>query len=161
MGRSIGEGLPRVLVVDQDQPSLLRLCSLLQSEGYDATGAETVAAASSMVDRQRIDLVLTTISFPEAERRSWASVLNRLAVPVVAMCDASGAHALDLFDAANEFGAAAVLRRPFMASVLLETVAELLPLLGRRDAARELVRPALGRPLPRQARPRSTPRYWP
>ena len=52
-------------------------------------------------------------------------------VPVVAMCEASSAHALDLFDTANEFGAAAVLRRPFTAQTLLQVLGALLPVAAQ------------------------------
>jgi CheY-like chemotaxis protein len=138
--RPLALGRPRIVVVDQDRPTLAQLCGLLQSKGYIALGAGAPVAASQMVQHQRVDLVLTAIAFPEEERRAWAATLSRLdvPVPVVAMCEASGGvHALDLFDTANEFGAAAVLRRPFTASVLLQTIADLLPSSPTCDTAGE------------------------
>jgi len=120
---------PRIIVMDHDAPSLSRLCDLLQSKGYAAVGAETAPLACRMMHRRRVDLVLTSIALPQDERRAWASALTHpdVKVPVIAMCEASSVDALDLFDTANEFGAAAVLRRPFTATALLQILADLLP----------------------------------
>ncbi|HVZ01457.1 MAG TPA: response regulator [Dongiaceae bacterium] len=138
--RPSARGRPRIIVMDRDAPTLSRLCDLLRSRGYVAVGVETAPAACRMVHRQRVDLVLTTIALPEPDRRAWASALSHLdvAVPVIAMCEASSAHALNLFDTANEFGATAVLRRPFTASTLLQMLADLLPAAMRRAAAEPL-----------------------
>jgi len=135
--RPSGQGRPCIVVVDHDAPTLSRLCGLLQSKGYAAVGVEAAPAACRVVHRRRVDLVLTTIALPEADRRAWASALSRLdvKVPVIAMCEASSVHALDLFDQANEFGATAVLRRPFTASTLLQMLASLLPGPMQGDAA--------------------------
>jgi DNA-binding NtrC family response regulator len=134
--RPSGPGRPCIIVVDHDAPTLSRLCGLLQSKGYLVVGAEAGPAACRMMQRRRVDLVLTTITLPEAERRVWASALSQLDVhvPVIAMCEASSVHALDLFDTANEFGATAVLRRPFTASTLLQMIAGLLPTPMQADA---------------------------
>lgn len=128
-------GRPRIIVVDDDQPTLSKLCGLLQARGYRAVGIETAPDACRMVHRRRVDLVLTTMALPEAERRAWASALSHLDanVPVIAMCEASSAQALDLFDKANEFGATAVLRRPFTASTLLQMLSDLLPSSAPRE----------------------------
>jgi DNA-binding NtrC family response regulator len=127
--RPIALGRPRIIVVDGDAPTLSRICGILQSKGYQAVGVEAASVACRMVHRQRVDLVLTTMNLPEADRRAWTAVLNHLDVhvPVVAMCEATSVHALDLFDTANEFGAAAVLRRPFTAQTLLQVLGALLP----------------------------------
>ncbi len=131
-------GRPRIVVVDQDPPTLSRLCGLLQAKGYRAIGIDAAPDACRLVNRQRVDLVLTTIALPDAERQAWISALNQLDsnVPVIAMCEASSAHALDLFDTANEFGATAVLRRPFTAATLLQMLTQLLPApAAARDAS--------------------------
>jgi DNA-binding NtrC family response regulator len=127
--RPTAMGRRRIVVMDRDAATLSHICELLESKGYQVVGAEATPTACQLVNRRRVDLVLTTIAFPEAERETWLSALGHLDVhvPVIAMCDASSAHALDLFDTANEFGAAAVLRRPFTASTLLQMVAEFLP----------------------------------
>jgi DNA-binding NtrC family response regulator len=127
--RPIALGRPRIVVVDGDAPTLSRICGILQSKGYQAIGVEAVPAACRFVQRQRVDLVLTTMSLSEEDRRAWTSALSHLdvRVPVVAMCEASSVHALDLFDTANEFSAAAVLRRPFTAQTLLQVLGALLP----------------------------------
>ena len=137
-------GQPRIIVMDPDASILSRLCGLLQSKGYLPVGVEAALLACEMVHRRRVDLVLTTIALPEAERRAWTAALHQLGahVPVIAMCEASSAHALDLFDTANEFGATAVLRRPFTASTLLQMLDEMLPAPMQRDAAAAQRHPA-------------------
>jgi DNA-binding NtrC family response regulator len=144
--RPSAPGRSRILVMDHDAPTLSRLCDLLQSKGFLAIGVAAAPIACRMVHRRRVDLVLTTMTLPEPERRAWASALSRLDVhvPVIAMCEASSVHALDLFDAANEFGAIAVLRRPFTAATLLHMLADLLPTSVQRD-------PAVAEPLPARA----------
>ena len=133
--RPIALGRSRIVVLDHDGPSLSRLCGLLQSNGYLTFSAETASLACRALHRRQVDLVLTTIALPEAERREWISALGQLGVnvPVVAMCEASSVHALDLFDTANEFGAAAMLRRPFTASTLLQVVGQLLPAAAKNE----------------------------
>ena len=134
--RPAAVGRPRIIVVDDNQPTLSKLCGLLQSKGYSAVGVERAPDACRMVHQRRVDLVLTTIALPEPERRAWASTLSKLDanVPVIAMCEASTVHALDLFDTANEFGATAVLRRPFTAATLLQMLSDLLPSSAPRAA---------------------------
>jgi DNA-binding NtrC family response regulator len=126
---------PSIIVMDRDPPTLSRLCDLLQSKGYAAVGAESAPAACRILHGRQVDLVLTTIALPDEERLAWAAALGRLdvKVPVIAMCEASSIDTLALFDTANEFGAAAVLRRPFTASALLRVVADLLPMPAPRD----------------------------
>jgi DNA-binding NtrC family response regulator len=122
-------GQKRIVVMEHDQPILSRLCRLLQAKGYLTVGVDSASAACRLVHRVRVDLVLTTIALPEPERSAWAAALGRLdaGVPVIAMCEASSVHALDLFDGANDFGATAVLRRPFAATTLLQMITELVP----------------------------------
>jgi DNA-binding NtrC family response regulator len=134
--RPSGLGQPRIIVMERDQPTLARLCTLLRSKGYLTIGLDNVPAACKMLRRGTIDLVLTTIALPEPERSAWSSALSRLdvKVPVIAMCEASSVHALDLFDTANEFGATAVLRRPFTAATLQQMIASVLPGAKQREA---------------------------
>jgi DNA-binding NtrC family response regulator len=124
---------PSIIVMDRDRPTLARLCDLLQSKGYAAVGAESAPAACRIMHGRQVNLVLTTIALPDEERLAWASALSRLdvKVPVIAMCEASSIDTLDLFDTANEFGAAAVLQRPFTARALLQVLADLLPPVPR------------------------------
>jgi DNA-binding NtrC family response regulator len=135
--RPIAPGRPRIVVLDHDAPSLSRLCGLLQSNGYLTFSAESAPLACRALHRRQVDLVLTTIALPEADRREWIAALGNLAVnvPVVAMCEASSVYALDLFDTANEFGAAAMLRRPFTTSTLLQVISQLLPAAAKNETA--------------------------
>jgi len=135
--RPSAPGQARIIVLEQDRPILTRLCDLLGSKGYLTIGLDNAPTACKMLRRGCVDLVLTTIALPEPDRSAWSSALGRLdvKVPVIAMCEASTARALDLFDTANEFGATAMLRRPFAAATLLQMISDLLPSLQPREAA--------------------------
>jgi CheY-like chemotaxis protein len=113
--------LPKAcLLVLEDDPILQAgLCSLLADVGYVL--AEAAAAANP---DGRIDLVLAGISARQAPKAAL-HLLNRSA-PVILLVDRASWACFDFLDAANDFGAVAVLQRPFSRSALLGLVAKVL-----------------------------------
>ena len=108
-----------ILVLEEDPFLRAGLCSLLTGAGYGL--AESVAGAGPT---GRIDLVLAGID----ARRAPNTALTRLdrSAPVVLLVDHAAWSGLDFLDAANAFGAIAVLPRPFSRAALLSLVAKAL-----------------------------------
>ena len=121
-----------ILLLEQDPFLHAGLARLLGDAGYRlAEGADGADPAG------RIDLVLAGFGVD----RSPQAALQLLAhsAPLILLVDQAAWSGLDFLDAANEFGAAAVLPRPFTRAALLSLVAETLSQL-RRDGTQ--ARPA-------------------
>lgn len=62
--QAAGEGIPRILVVD-DEPSILNsLRRLLRSRGFDVITAESAAAGLEVLEREIIDVVISDMRMP-------------------------------------------------------------------------------------------------
>jgi CheY-like chemotaxis protein len=113
--------LPKASILVLEEDPLLRagLCRLLTGAGYSL--AESAIGADPT---GRIDLVLAGI---DARRVPNAALqlLDRSA-PVVLLVDHAAWSGLDFLDAANAFGAVAVLLRPFSRAALLSVVTKTL-----------------------------------
>jgi CheY-like chemotaxis protein len=124
--------LPKASVLVLEENPFLRagLVRLLTDAGYIV--AEGMNHAPSAA---RADLVLAGI----APRQTPKKALPRLdrAVPMILLVDQRAWSGLGFLDAANEFGAAAVLPRPFSRSTLLSLIAKVLsqPLCDAAECA--------------------------
>jgi DNA-binding NtrC family response regulator len=126
-----------ILVLEENPFLRAGLVRLLTDAGYIV--AEGMSGAPSAT---RADLVLAGI----APRQTPKKALPRLdhAVPMILLVDQCTWSGLDFLDAANEFGAAAVLPRPFSRSALLGLIAKVLsqPLHEAEDAEADFPGPA-------------------
>jgi len=115
-----------VLVLEDDAILRAGLCTVLGDAGY--TFAED---AKDEDPAGKIDLVLASIKGRQAPQ----AALDLLdgTVPVILLADRGAWGGFDFLDAANAFGATAVLQRPFSRSALLSVVAKVLA--GQRQAA--------------------------
>jgi DNA-binding response OmpR family regulator len=119
-----------VLVLEEDPFLRAGLCSLLTKAGYaiaEGLGGAQLAG--------RIDLVLAGVGARPASKP--APLLRDRTAPLILLVDHGAWSGLDFLDAANAFGAAAVLSRPFSRSALLSLIAELLAQPARDDAEDE------------------------
>ena len=108
-----------ILVLEEDPVLRAGLGALLTGVGY------MLAASPSGAGRAgRIDLVLAGLG----PRQTPKAALDRLegSAPVILLVDHKAWTGFDFFDAADNLGAVAVLRRPFPRSALLRLVAEVL-----------------------------------
>jgi len=121
--------LPKASVLVLEENPFLRagLVRLLTDAGYMV--AEGISRAPSAA---RADLVLAGI----APRQTPRKALPRLdrGGPMILLVDQRTWSGLGFLDAANEFGAAAVLPRPFSRSTLLNLIAKVIS-QPRCDAA--------------------------
>jgi CheY-like chemotaxis protein len=108
-----------ILVLEEDPFLRAGLCSLLTGAGYGVVEAPVSAGPTG-----RIDLVLAGIDARRAPNTA-VTLLDRSA-PVVLLVDHAAWSGLDFLDAANAFGAIAVLPRPFSRAALLSLVVKAL-----------------------------------
>lgn len=108
-----------ILVLEEDPERRAGLCSLLTDAGYAL--AESACAASRT---RRIDLVLAATGARPSSRASL-DLLDHSA-PVVLLTDRASWAGFDFLEAADAFGAVAVLQRPFSRSALLGLVGRVL-----------------------------------
>jgi hypothetical protein len=116
-----------ILVLEQDPFLRADLCSLLTVAGYRL--AESADCANHA---GRVDLVLAGIGTDQPPEAT-SELLDR-AVPVILIADNAARSGHEFFDAANAFGATAILLRPFSRAALLCLMAKLLS-QPPRDAA--------------------------
>lgn len=118
-------GGARVLVAEDDEQVRTLLVELLRGSGAQVTSAATTEAALSALSQGEYDLVLTDVMMPGGggEKVLAAVRTSDRPVPVVVITGkADPALEQDMHDC----GAAALLRKPFSASQVLQTVAELI-----------------------------------
>jgi DNA-binding NtrC family response regulator len=113
----------RVLVIDDDE-QVRSLCRAVLSEGgFDVTDAADGATGIEAFDACPFDLVLCDIFMPNKDGIETIQELTRTYFDVKVIAMSGGATGLpDYLPSARIFGAAEVLRKPFGAGELLDTV---------------------------------------
>jgi CheY-like chemotaxis protein len=119
--------MARILVMDDDAMLRGAIRVVLESAGYDVIEAGDGDAGLRLYREQGADLLLVDLFMPE---RDGLEVIRavRAEVPgakIIAMSGGSNLK-LDLLDAATAFGASRTLWKPFVPSVLLGAVRDLL-----------------------------------
>jgi CheY-like chemotaxis protein len=117
-----------ILFVD-DEPAIREAASrLLRSAGYDVEVANDGRAALARYRERRRDLVLTDVMMPVMEGLEMIRELHKLDpdVRIIAMTGASAERADTYLSVAKDFGARAILRKPFNKSELIAAVKEVL-----------------------------------
>jgi len=126
---------PHVLLLEDEAPLRRLLGELLAEEGYRVTdGANGLLALRDDV-LASVDLVITDILMPACDGIEVLRHVKRTRpeVKVVAISGGSGRMQRDFLPAADMFGAARVVQKPFSPGELIAIVRELapLPLQGR------------------------------
>ena len=122
--------MPRILVIDDDEPLRSVLCRALERAGYDALEAADGRAALEVLRLQdgRVDVIVTDIVMPDMEGIELIMSLRKThpSLPVIAM---SGRWALEpprLPPDCPRRRCRKVLVKPFEIQTLLTTVKVLL-----------------------------------
>jgi two-component system response regulator (stage 0 sporulation protein F) len=117
-----------ILVVEHDPNMRSMIGLLLNSAGHTVLESEDGVAASAILERERIDLVITDVVMPKKDglefirevRQQWPTV------PIIAV--SGGGDHLDgnyCLKVARSMGAAATLDKPFDERKLLQVIADL------------------------------------
>jgi CheY-like chemotaxis protein len=123
-----GRGQPTILVVENEVSNRILIERVLSTRGYYCLSASNGREALEILDRERVDLILTDLSMPVLDGyRTTQLIRARPAlanVPIVAVT----AYALnDENEAALQIGCNEYLTKPFKPRQLLEVVDRLLP----------------------------------
>jgi CheY-like chemotaxis protein len=127
-----GRGQPTILVIENEVSNRILIERVLSTRGYCCLSASNGREALEILDRERVDLILTDLSMPVLDGyRTTQLIRARPAlanVPIVAVT----AYALhDENEAALQIGCNEYLTKPFKPRQLLEVVDRLLsPALG-------------------------------
>jgi DNA-binding response OmpR family regulator len=118
------QGPMRILVVDDDPPSVKMTAFLLREEGYEVLAANNGRDALLLMEREKPDLVLLDVMMPGLDGfETLREIRNRYAIPVIFL-SAKGATADRV--AGLEQGADDYLAKPFEPSELLARVKAVL-----------------------------------
>ena len=123
-----GRGEPTILVIENEVSNRILIERVLSTREYYCLSASNGREALEILDRERVDLILTDLSMPVLDGyrttqliRSRPALVN---VPIVAVT----AYALnDENEAALQIGCNEYLTKPFKPRQLLEVVDRLLP----------------------------------
>ena len=123
-----GRGQPTILVIENEVSNRILIERVLSTRGYYCLSASNGREALEILDRERVDLILTDLSMPVLDGyrttqliRSRPALVN---VPIVAVT----AYALnDENEAALQIGCNEYLTKPFKPRQLLEVGDRLLP----------------------------------
>ncbi len=127
-----GRGQPTILVIENEVSNRILIERVLSTRGYYCLSASNGREALEILDRERVDLILTDLSMPVLDGyRTTQLIRARPAlanVPIVAVT----AYALnDENEAALQIGCNEYLTKPFKPRQLLEVVDRLLsPAIG-------------------------------
>src|SRR5215469_1367575 len=123
-----GTRQPTILIVENEISNRILIERVLSTRGYHCLPAANGKEALAILDRERVDLILTDLSMPVLDGYRTTQLIRArpgLAnVPIVAVT----AYALnDETEAAIQIGCTEYLTKPFKPRQLLEVVDRLLP----------------------------------
>jgi CheY-like chemotaxis protein len=113
-----------ILVADDNEPLRSTMQKLLTKAGHTVLVAANGIEAEEIVAKTALDLVITDIIMPDKEGLMLVRDLKKHApnLRIIAMSGGGRAGAFSLLEAASQFGADAVLRKPFRGGDLIEMV---------------------------------------
>ncbi len=117
-----------ILIADDDALIRSTMQKLLTKAGHTIHEAANGIEAEHVVAETEIELVITDIIMPDKEGLMLVRDLKKQAphLHVIAMSGGGRAGAFSLLEAAAQFGADAVLRKPFRGGELIELVTAIL-----------------------------------
>jgi CheY-like chemotaxis protein len=114
--------MARILVADDNRQLVEMLRAMLEDAGHEVVSASSGLAASALLDREEVDLLLLDVLMPGMSGDAVADLLRRSRpeLPVLLMTGDSG----DQFVPGMQYP---VLHKPFTEQQLVEAVRQLLP----------------------------------
>jgi CheY-like chemotaxis protein len=111
----------RILVADDNRQLVEMLRAMLEDAGYEVVCASSGLAASALLDREDVDLLILDVLMPGMSGDALADLLRRSrpALPVLLMTGDTG----ESFLPGHEYP---VLHKPFSEQQLVDAVRELL-----------------------------------
>ena len=121
--------MARILVIDDDDQVRVMLEEMLRRAGHEVITATDGDDGLKTFRKDPTDLVITDIFMPEKEGLAAIQELRSEfpAVRIIALSGGGKFRRFDFLETAQQFGAAATLRKPVEWEELIETVDNLLP----------------------------------
>jgi len=116
---------PGILVVDDDAGIRENIADLLSSENYEVVSAANADEAMRVLESQRIDLLLTDFQMPGRNGVELIEAARRANHRVPAILMTAYLYVFEQLDERRREGVT-LLRKPFDAEEILQTVAEKL-----------------------------------
>ncbi len=120
--------MPRILVVEDDEPLRSVLRQILERTGHEVAEAADGRAALEIQRQKGADLVITDIIMPEVDGIETIMVLRREfpSVKIIAISGGSRVGPREFLNLARVLGAHRTLHKPFALQEMLDAVDELL-----------------------------------
>jgi len=124
--------VPRILVIDDQNPVRTAIALALQAKGFDVVGADSGQSGLSKFEQCRFDVVIADLFMPGIDGVTFIKTLRERnpGFPVIAMSGVllgpSGRTALDQLQTIAELSDVICLQKPFRPNELLQAVAAAL-----------------------------------
>lgn len=120
--------MPRILVVEDDEPLRVVLREVLERTGHEVAEAANGRAAMEIQRCRGADLVITDIIMPEVDGIETIMALRREypSVKIIAISGGSRVGPREFLNLARVLGAHRTLHKPFALREMLDAVDELL-----------------------------------
>ena|ERR1051326_3441547 len=102
----------RILVVEDDKTLLEAIAFRLQQEGYETFTAEDGWEALNVIERKKIDLIISDIMMPNISGLSLLSVLNEFSIERIPVIVVSALDKADVIMSAMGLGAQDFIIKP-------------------------------------------------
>jgi DNA-binding NtrC family response regulator len=122
--------VPRILIIDDDEPIRKVLCEILTRAGYEVIQAKCGREGIQQYSRAPVDLVITDIVMPDGEGLETIRKLrsSHPDLKIFAMSGAALTIQLDILRLAETFGAVQTFEKPFHLNEILNAVRKEVPL---------------------------------
>jgi DNA-binding response OmpR family regulator len=125
----MGGSVKKVMVIDDDIPCNRMVCRILENAGYEVRAAFNGAEGLRLFRHDRPDLVITDLYMPEKDGLETIMELRQADAKIKILAISGGSlniNVADMLDAAEMFGADAIMAKPFQLNTFLHQVKELL-----------------------------------
>ncbi|MCP3675022.1 MAG: response regulator [Gammaproteobacteria bacterium] len=117
----------KILVVDDNQDFLLFIEEALSSEGYGVVTTDGGDSALKLIKQSLPDLIITDIVMENGEGTALIMDIRKISdLPILAISGGNFGFGVDYLDMALNFGANAILSKPFYKGELINKIDELL-----------------------------------
>ncbi len=120
--------MPRILLIDDDEPFRNMLHKILERAGYEVQPAADGKQALELFRQQQPDLIITDLVMPEKEGLETILELRREApnAKIIAMSGGARMNPRTSLAMAEKFGARKTLSKPFSHQEILDAVSDVL-----------------------------------
>lgn len=129
--------MANILILEDSEPLLRQFCKILEQDGHSVTGSKDGVIAYDRETLAKADVMITDLMMPQVN--GIEAILQakkvRPDLKIIAISAGGMAEDGDYLSACLEFGASAILLKPFEHETLIETLRTVLDSDGAEAAA--------------------------